>query len=92
MFVTAGALVAVRWNEDCDFVIPGAAAFAAAYRARRARHKRWADWRRLHIIGMGTSYIFRLTAFYVDNGNNLPVWRDLSPISYWLLPVAGVCH
>lgn len=40
VFVTAGALAAVRWNEDCDLVILGAAAIAGAYFARRVRHKR----------------------------------------------------
>ena len=89
VFVTAGALAAVRWNEDYDLAILGAVAFAAASVAHRARRKRWSGRRRLHIIAMGTSYILLLTAFYVDNGNNLPRWRDLSPISYWLLPVAG---
>jgi hypothetical protein len=27
-----------------------------------------------------------LTAFYVDNGPNLPVWRSLPPLAHWLLP------
>ena len=26
---------------------------------------------------MGASYILLLTAFYVDNGKNLPLWREL---------------
>jgi hypothetical protein len=29
-----------------------------------------------------------LTAFYVDNGKSLPLWRDLPSITYWLLPAA----
>ena len=37
---------------------------------------------------MGTSYVLLLTAFYVDNGKNLPLWRDLPVILYWLLPAA----
>jgi hypothetical protein len=41
---------------------------------------------RLHIAGMGFSYILLLTAFYVDNGRNLPVWRHLPQIYFWLLP------
>jgi len=32
------------------------------------------------------SYIVLLTAFYVDNGKSLPLWRDLSPIVYWIAP------
>jgi hypothetical protein len=35
---------------------------------------------------MGVSYILMLTAFYVDNGKNLPVWRELPPIAYWTVP------
>ena len=35
---------------------------------------------------MATSYVLMLTAFYVDNGKNLPVWRDLPHIAYWIVP------
>jgi hypothetical protein len=37
---------------------------------------------------MGLSYVFMLVAFYVDNGKQLPLWRDLPPVMYWLLPLA----
>jgi hypothetical protein len=30
-----------------------------------------------------------LTAFYVDNGKNLPFWREFPQIAFWLLP-AGI--
>jgi hypothetical protein len=36
--------------------------------------------------GMAASYILMITAFYVDNGANLPVWRELPPIAFWILP------
>jgi hypothetical protein len=29
-----------------------------------------------------------LTAFYVDNGKSLPLWRGLPTLTYWLLPSA----
>jgi hypothetical protein len=29
---------------------------------------------KLHIISMGLSYVQMLTTFYVDNGDDLPVW------------------
>lgn len=29
-----------------------------------------------------------LTAFYVDNGKNLPVWQELPETAFWLLPTA----
>ena len=42
----------------------------------------------LHILGMGLSYILLLTAFYVDNGPNLPLWRELPHWAFWVLPGA----
>jgi hypothetical protein len=36
---------------------------------------------------MSLSYVFMLIAFYVDNGKQLPVWKDLPHFTYWLLPV-----
>jgi hypothetical protein len=36
---------------------------------------------------MGASYVLLLIVFYVDNGANLPVWRELPPVTYWLLPI-----
>jgi hypothetical protein len=88
VFATAAALAAVRWAEDYDLFILGALAFAGACLGRMARRNRWSNWVRLHITGIGMSYILLLTAFYVDNGKSLPLWRDLPPIAYWLLPVA----
>jgi hypothetical protein len=32
-----------------------------------------------------------LTAFYVDNGKNLPVWRELPQIAFWfILSMVGI--
>jgi hypothetical protein len=69
----------------------GALAFAAALFGRSAMKHHWAGWVRLHISGMGASYIFLLTAFYVDNGKNLPGWKELPVIAYWTVPaVVGI--
>lgn len=38
-----------------------------------------------HVTALGLSYIFLLTAFYVDNGKQLPLWRSLPPITYWFI-------
>jgi hypothetical protein len=35
---------------------------------------------------MGASYVFMLTAFYVDNGPHLPVWQRLPAAVFWFLP------
>ena len=88
VFLTASSLAAVRWAHDYHLFILGALSFAAAYVGRQARRQRRRYWVRLHITGMGSSYVLLLIAFYVDNGKSLPLWRDLPPIAYWLLPAA----
>jgi len=88
VFLTATGLAAVRWADDYHLFVLGALSFAAAYLGRRAQRQRWHNRVRLHITGMGASYVLLLTAFYVDNGKSLPLWRELPPIAYWLLPAA----
>ena len=84
----ASALSYLRWNEDRALFAIGLVSLIAATIGRTARRRRWHGWVRVHIAGMGTSYIALLVAFYVDNGKNLPLWRDLPTISYWLVPLA----
>lgn len=86
LFVTSAALAAMRWSEDYHLFALGSVAFTAAIIGRTARRQRWHARFDVHIIAMGTSYIAMLTAFYVDNGKNLPLWRDLPHSIYWLLP------
>jgi hypothetical protein len=88
MFLTATSLAAVRWAHDYHLFVLGALSFAAAYFGREARRHRWHHWVRLHITAMGASYVLLLIAFYVDNGHSLPLWKELPPIAYWLLPAA----
>lgn len=78
----------VRWTRDYPLFVLGVLSFAAALIGRTARRRRWPGWVRWHITGMSMSYVLMLTAFYVDNGKSLPLWRDLPQISYWLLPIA----
>jgi hypothetical protein len=86
VFVTATALAAARWKEDYHLFILGK--LSLAYLGRRALRQHWWNWLRLHLMGMGASYILPLTAFYVDNGKSLPLWRELPPLALWLLPSA----
>jgi len=88
VFVSATTLSVMRWAEDYHLFILGALSFLAATVGREARRRRWRDWVRLHISGMGSSYVLLIVAFYVDNGRNLPIWKDLPPAVYWLLPGA----
>lgn len=86
--VTAAGLAAVRWAEDFPLFILAAFSVAMATMGREARRRQWPGWVRLHIVGMGGSYILLLTAFYVDNGKSLPLWKALPPIAHWIVPGA----
>jgi hypothetical protein len=84
--VTASALSFMRWEANYHLFIFGVLAFAAAFVGRESRRRRWSGWTPIHIVGMGASYILLLTAFYVDNGRQLPFWKDLPHWTYWTLP------
>jgi hypothetical protein len=84
---TSTALALLRWAEDYYLLLFGLAAFATAWSGRTAMRRRWPGQTRLHISGMGASYVLLLMAFYVDNGHQLPVWRTLPHDAYWLAPM-----
>jgi len=86
LVATSTALALMRWAEDYALFLFGLAAFAAAWTGRTAMRRRWPGCTRLHISGMGASYVLLLIAFYVDNGHQLPVWSLLPHVAYWLAP------
>jgi len=86
IFMSATVLSIMRWAEDYQLFILGLLAFAAASWGRTARRRRWSGWTQMHILGMSSSYVLLLTAFYVDNGKQLPLWRQLPIWTYWTLP------
>jgi len=86
VFATMSALSLMRWAENYPLFMLGALAMLCAVLGRTAARRRWRQWPRLHLTGMGASYIAMLTAFYVDNGKNLPLWRDFPEIALWILP------
>ena len=86
VFATVMVLSAVRWSENYHLLILGVLSLIVATMGRSARRRRWRNWIRLHIGGLGASYVFLLTAFYVDNGPNLPLWNRLPTIVFWTLP------
>ena len=88
VFGSATALAVVRWAEDYHLFILGALAFTAASCGRLAMRQRWRNWIRVHVMGMGASYILLITAFYVDNGKSLPLWKELPQLAFWLFPSA----
>lgn len=86
VFVTMSVLALSHWSEDYHLFVLGLLSFIAATVGRTARRSLWPGWPRIHMTGMAASYILLITAFYVDNGPNLPLWRDLPPIVFWILP------
>jgi len=83
VFLSMGILAIIRWSEDYQLFILGTLAFASALAGRIAIRRRLPRW---HLTGMGASYILMLTAFYVDNGKNLPLWRELPQAAFWFIP------
>jgi hypothetical protein len=88
VFITMSALSFMRWAENYHLFIVGVLSFASVLFGRTAARRHWNQWPRLHLTGMGASYILMLTAFYVDNGKNLPLWRELPEIALWIFPSA----
>jgi len=86
IFSSAAILTFLRGPEDFPVFALGAGALVSAWVGRSARRGRWRNSTRVHIAGMGGSYVFMLTAFYVETGDQLPLWRDLPPIAYWVVP------
>jgi hypothetical protein len=88
LFASATFLSLMRWAENYHLFILGAMSFASAWGGRIALRRRWRNRIKLHITGMGLSYTLMLVAFYVDNGKQLPLWRELPHFMYWAIPLA----
>jgi hypothetical protein len=86
VFGTATRMAAIRWAENWHLFLIGALAFTAATVGYLARRRRWRGWLSFHISGMGLSYVCMLTAFYIDNGPQLPLWNRLPVIAFWVGP------
>ena len=78
VFVMAVLAISRRAEDYHQFAL-GALSFVTATIGRRARWRHWPSWAR-------AGCILLITAFYVDNGPNLPLWRQLPQISFWFLP------
>ena len=86
VFLSMAALSILRWPHDIHLFLLGSLSLTAGVLGRRAQRRRPPDYLRAHVRAMAASYILLLTAFYVDNGPNLPVWRALPHVSYWFIP------
>lgn len=86
VFVSMSLMAIMRWVESYHLSVIGAVSYSAAVVARRSIVGRGAYRVRLHIAGMGTSFVLLLIGFYVGNARFLPVWRSLPPVTYWVIP------
>jgi hypothetical protein len=86
VFASTIILSIMRWPYDNHLLTLGGLSFGSAATGRAASRYQWRRWPQVHIVGMGASYVLLLTAFYVDNGPNLPLWRELPAITYWVGP------
>lgn len=86
VFVSMTALSVMHWPQDEYLLILGSISFAVAGMGYSARRVRWPGWTSFHVVGMSSSYIVLLTAFYVDNGPHLPLLNRLPVIVFWIVP------
>lgn len=86
VFVTATGMAGIRWEHDAYLFVLAAIAFGVGSVGYAARKIRWRGWTSVHILGMSLSYVVLMTAFYVDNGPNLPVWEHLPRVAFWVGP------
>jgi uncharacterized membrane protein len=86
LFGSAAILSVMRWAENYHLFILGLLALVSAVFGRSVVRAHRRGWPRLHLTGMGLSYILMLTAFLVDNGKFLPLWRELPPLALWFIP------
>jgi hypothetical protein len=87
--LTSATVAVMRWHDDAYLFGLGGLALGIATLGRLARRKLWKDWLPLHAAGMGGSYTVVLTAFYMDNGKSLPVWKNFPPEAYWAIPLTA---
>ena len=80
--LSGAGLAITRWPRFPHLL---ALALVAAALASAGYTARGRPSPRMHLLGMSSSYVAMLTAFYVDNGPKLPVWRLLPAAAFWIL-------
>lgn len=95
VFLTATLLSVQRWSANAYLFLLALVGYSVAlgsYSARRFRQTPWLHrllgeyWVIAHLVGMISSYVVLLTAFYVDNGHLFPGVNRLPTIVFWVTP------
>ena len=90
-FLTVIILSLMRWPHNVHLLTIGVLTFGLAFTGRKLARTKSNYWTRLHAICMGLSYVFLLTAFYVDNGKNLPFWKTFPVWFFYVFPsIVGI--
>ena len=71
----------MRWEQDYHLFVLGLLSFAAATLGRTLAVDAGVAGP-LCTSSAWVSYVLLIVAFYVDNGRNLPIWRELPPAAY----------
>jgi hypothetical protein len=88
IFLTVLPLSIMRWPHNIHLLILGTLAFVFTLIGRKKPSFSDPKRSRLHTLCMGLSYILLLTAFYVDNGKNLPFWKQFPQLFFYIFPSA----
>jgi uncharacterized membrane protein HdeD (DUF308 family) len=88
VFISVIPLSIMRWPHNNHLFVLGAFSMLSAFVGRRVARTKKDRWPRGHTILMGLSYVLLLTAFYVDNGRNLPFWNLFPQLFFWVFPAA----
>jgi uncharacterized membrane protein len=95
VFLTATVLSVQRWQADAYLFVLAMLGYTLAlggYSVRRFRNTPWLRrllgeyWVIAHLVGMISSYVVLLTAFYVDNAHLFPGVNRLPTIVFWVAP------
>jgi len=95
VFLTATILSVQRWSADAYLFVLAVLGYSltlGGYGVRRFRHTLWVRqllgeyWVIAHLVGMISSYVVLLTAFYVDNAHLFPGVNRLLTIVFWVAP------
>lgn len=90
-FCTVVILSIMRWPHNIHLLSIGIFAVGSTTAGYWFAKNQRVNRRRFHTVCMGVSYILLMTGFYVDNGKNLPFWRQFPQWFFWAFPsVVGV--
>jgi len=84
--ISAIVMAILNWEVSSYLFYIAIFSFLFALMGYIAYQKKRKNWMVKHIAGMGGSYIAMVTAFIVVNQQNVPAFKDIPSLVFWLLP------